>query len=223
MENMENDDVYVNVINLTNLDFAVGAYKYYEGKGYSEENFNELTKDDIRSDITEIRSIIYSHSDFFVEEKNKKGMVSSYPARGTDFGGFDDPFEVIDTIGYEDGYSNINYHMYDDRSDMFICSKVIEWIGEREDLQDTLEQATLTHSADFYISDLVDYYKKENISLDEMPEEIIDAFKNGDYEKYKNDENKETYSAIQSHIDKKILEKEIEINVNAPSVKKARL
>ncbi|EFS9202001.1 hypothetical protein HWQ93_004470, partial [Salmonella enterica] len=117
-------------------------------------------------------------------------------------------------IGYNEEDYDDGYFLYcEDEVDNFIGERIIEWIGEPEELRDTLEQATLKKSGDFYISDLIDFYKKENISLDELPKEIEEKFINGEYEKFKNEENKSNYEELKSLIESK----EIASSFNASS------
>ncbi|HCL0956969.1 hypothetical protein [Escherichia coli] len=201
----------IGIIKLSNLDYAIAAYKYYKT---SSENLTKLSLDDINSDMTEIREIIYNHGENFNNEKRDKGQVY-YLSR--DF--FIDHMKDVNCanphhIGYNEEDYDDGYFLYcEDEVDNFIGERIIEWIGEPEELRDTLEQATLKKSGDFYISDLIDFYKKENISLDELPKEIEEKFINGEYEKFKNEENKSNYEELKSLIDSK----EIASSFNASS------
>lgn len=203
----------IGIIELRNLDYAVAAYKYYKT---SSENLTKLSLEDINGDMSEIRDIIYNYESDFINEKLEKGEVFY----------FDKEFFLDNINSISVDYANPHYIGYDeednddgcflyseDKVDNFIGSKIIEWIGEPEELRDTLEQATLNKSGDFYISDLIDFYKKENISLDELPKEIEEKFINGEYEKFKNEENKSNYEELKSLIESK----EIASSFNASS------
>ncbi|EEP2269398.1 TPA: hypothetical protein ACGE0N_004378 [Salmonella enterica] len=203
----------IGIIELRNLDYAVAAYKYYKT---SSENLTKLSLEDINGDMSEIRDIIYNYESDFINEKLEKGEVFYFDKEF-----FLDNINSISVdyanphyIGYDEEDNDDGYFLYsEDKVDNFIGSKIIEWIGEPEELRDTLEQATLNKSGDFYISDLIDFYKKENISLDELPKEIEEKFINGEYEKFKNEENKSNYEELKSLIESK----EIASSFNASS------
>lgn len=200
----------IEVIKLTNLDYAVAAYKYYKT---SAENISKLDLEDVNNDITEIRDRIFNYGGSFIYEKREKGDF--YYMDEEDFSMYEctkfchNPYSI--SIGDDDYDSRYLYN--DENVDNFIGAKIIEWIGEPEELRDTLEQATLKKSGDFYISDLIDFYKKENISLDELPKEIEEKFINGEYDKFKNEENKSNYEELKSLIESK----EIASSFNASS------
>ncbi|ENO1090687.1 hypothetical protein ACA654_005008 [Klebsiella pneumoniae] len=203
----------IGIIELRNLDYAVAAYKYYKT---SSENLTKLSLEDINGDMSEIRDIIYNYESDFINEKLEKGEVFYFDKEF-----FLDNINSISVdyanphyIGYDEEDNDDGYFLYsEDKVDNFIGSKIIEWIGEPEELRDTLEQATLNKSGNFYISDLIDFYKKENISLDELPKEIEEKFINGEYEKFKNEENKSNYEELKSLIESK----EIASSFNASS------
>ncbi|EIF7631165.1 hypothetical protein LFY51_004381 [Salmonella enterica] len=203
----------IGIIELRNLDYAVAAYKYYKT---SSENLTKLSLEDINGDMSEIRDIIYNYESDFINEKLEKGEVFYFDKEF-----FLDNINSISVdyanphyIGYDEEDNDDGYFLYsEDKVDNFIGSKIIEWIGEPEELRDTLEQATLNKIGDFYISDLIDFYKKENISLDELPKEIEEKFINGEYEKFKNEENKSNYEELKSLIESK----EIASSFNASS------
>ncbi|ECH9318192.1 hypothetical protein XF66_23110 [Salmonella enterica subsp. enterica] len=203
----------IGIIELRNLDYAVAAYKYYKT---SSENLTKLSLEDINGDMSEIRDIIYNYESDFINEKLEKGEVFYFDKEF-----FLDNINSISVdyanphyIGYDEEDNDDGYFLYsEDKVDNFIDSKIIEWIGEPEELRDTLEQATLNKSGNFYISDLIDFYKKENISLDELPKEIEEKFINGEYEKFKNEENKSNYEELKSLIESK----EIASSFNASS------
>lgn len=73
-------------------------------------------------------------------------------------------------------------------------------------------QAALKKNGNFYISDLVDYYKDENISFNEIPKEIEERFLNGDYDKFKTNGNSRNYEELKSHYENKELLKEFSSN-----------
>ncbi|ELG6055436.1 hypothetical protein Q7204_004372, partial [Escherichia coli] len=191
------------IIELSNLDYAVAAYKYYKT---SSENLTKLSLEDINGDMSEIRDIIYNYECDFINEKLEKGEVFYW---SREF--FIDNMNSISVdyanphyIGYNEEDNDDGYFLYsDDKVDYLIGEKIIKWIGEPEELRDTLEQATLKKSGDFYISDLIDFYKNENISLDELPREIEEKFKNGEYEKFKNEKNESNYEELKSLIENK--------------------
>ena len=203
----------IGIIELRNLDYAVAAYKYYKT---SSENLTKLSLEDINGDMSEVRDIIYNYESDFINEKLEKGEVFYFDKEF-----FLDNINSISVdyanphyIGYDEEDNDDGYFLYsEDKVDNFIGSKIIEWIGEPEELRDTLEQATLNKSGNFYISDLIDFYKKENISLDELPKEIEEKFINGEYEKFKNEENKSNYEELKSLIESK----EIASSFNASS------
>lgn len=207
----------IEVIKLTNLDYAIAAYKYYKT---SAENISKLDLEDVNNDITEIRDGIFNYGGSFINEKREKGDF--YYMDEEDFSMYEctkfcyNPYSI--SIGDDDYGSRYLYN--DENVDNFIGAKIIEWIGEPEELRDTLEQATLKKSGDFYISDLIDFYKKENISLDELPKEIEEKFINGEYDKFKNEGNKGNYEELKSLIENK----EIASSFNASSnTKKMRM
>ncbi|EHJ7495040.1 hypothetical protein KBV49_004640 [Salmonella enterica] len=168
----------IGIIKLSNLDYAIAAYKYYKT---SSENLTKLSLDDINSDMTEIREIIYNHGENFNNEKRDKGQVY-YLSR--DF--FIDHMKDVNCanphhIGYNEEDYDDGYFLYcEDEVDNFIGERIIEWIGEPEELRDTLEQATLKKSGDFdNYKDLYDELPLEtkeklrkNIIDEEMKEKI---------------------------------------------------
>ncbi|ESH39968.1 hypothetical protein, partial [Salmonella enterica] len=204
---------------LSNLDYAVAAYKYYKT---SSEKLTKLSLEDINGDMSEIRDIIYNYECDFINEKLEKGEVFYW---SREF--FIDNMNSISVdyanphyIGYNEEDNDDGYFLYsDDKVDYLIGEKIIKWIGEPEELRDTLEQATLKKSGDFYISDLIDFYKNENISLDELPKEIEEKFKNGEYEKFKNEKNESNYEELKSLIENK----EIASSFNAYSSNNKKL
>ncbi|ENJ6012807.1 hypothetical protein AB1Z32_004488, partial [Salmonella enterica] len=211
----------IGIIELRNLDYAVAAYKYYKT---SSENLTKLSLEDINGDMSEIRDIIYNYESDFINEKLEKGEVFYFDKEF-----FLDNINSISVdyanphyIGYDEEDNDDGYFLYsEDKVDNFIGSKIIEWIGEPEELRDTLEQATLNKSGNFYISDLIDFYKKENISLDELPKEIEEKFKNGEYEKFKNEKNKSNYEELKSLIENKEIASSF--NVYSSNNKKIRM
>ncbi|WP_163520998.1 hypothetical protein [Klebsiella michiganensis] len=208
-------DKNVEAIKLTNLDYAVAAYRHYNT---TAENLSKLELEDVYNEITEIRGITFSYGDDFVNEKKEKGYVYEVD---TDLNHHDysDPFCVL--YEYDDSRISKPYVYDENKVDNFIGAKIIEWIGEPEELRDTLEQATLNKNGNFYISDLINFYKKENISLDELPKEIEEKFKNGEYDKFKNEKNKSNYEELKSLIENKEIASSF--NVSSSNNKKMRM
>ncbi|WP_163521000.1 hypothetical protein [Klebsiella michiganensis] len=181
-------------IELTTLDHAIAAYRHYKSKNI---DLTKLEQNDIFRDIYEIKSIIYSYGNDFIEEKKEKDKISPISEQNRNC--FDDPHNVL----YND---NMFKYVYSDT--LVDYQKAIKWIKDPEELKDTLEQAALKKNGNFYISDLVDYYKDENISFNEIPKEIEEGFLKGDYDKFKTDANSNNYEELRSHYENKELLKE---------------
>ncbi|HBZ4073684.1 TPA: hypothetical protein MG581_26175 [Klebsiella pneumoniae] len=185
-------------IELTTLDHAIAAYRHYKDKNI---NLSTLEQEDIFRDIYEIKAIIYSYGNDFIDEKKEKNKISPISEQNRNC--FDDPHDVL----YND---NMFKYVYTDN--LVDYQKAIKWIKDKEELKDTLEQATLKKNGNFYISDLVDYYKDENISFNEIPKEIEERFLNGDYDKFKTKDNLSNYEELKSHYENKELLKEFSSN-----------
>lgn len=125
---------------------------------------------------------------------------------------FRDIYEIKSIIySYgSDFIDNMFKYVYSDT--LVDYQKAIKWIKDPEELKDTLEQAALKKNGNFYISDLVDYYKDENISFNEIPKEIEERFLKGDYDKFKTDANSNNYEELRSHYENKELLKEFSSN-----------
>lgn len=185
-------------IELTTLDHAIAAYRHYKSKNI---DLTKLEQNDIFRDIYEIKSIIYSYGSDFIEEKKEKDKISPISEQKRNC--FDDPHNVL----YND---NMFKYVYSDT--LVDYQKAIKWIKDPEELKDTLEQAALKKNGNFYISDLVDYYKDENISFNEIPKEIEERLLKGDYDKFKTDANSNNYEELRSHYENKELLKEFSSN-----------
>lgn len=204
----------IEVIKLTDLDYAVSAYKYYKT---SAENLSKLDLEEVNNDMTEIRDGIFNYGEDFINEKREKG--DSYYIDEEDFsiGEYTKFCHNPQSIYIGDDDYDSRYLYNDEKVDNFIGEKIIEWIGEPEELRDTLEQATLKKSGNFYISDLIDFYKKENISLDELPKEIEEKFKNGDYDRFKNEKNENNYIELKSLIENKEIASSFSVSTSSSS------